>query len=59
MSLIGSVKSFIGMDGDDEYYDDDEYMEDDDEEYEDEPRKRFAPFSSRTSKVVPVRAGSN
>ena len=59
MSFIGSVKNFIGMDDEDEYYDDDEYMEDDDEEYEDEPKRRFSAFSGRTSKVVPVRAGSN
>lgn len=60
MSFINSVKNFIGMDDEDEYYDDDEYMEDDDEEYEDEPKKqRFASFSSRASKVVPVRAGSS
>ena len=59
MSFIGSVKNFIGMDDEDEYYDNDEYMEDDDEEYEDEPKRRFSSFSSRASKVVPVRAGSN
>ena len=59
MSFISSVKNFIGMDDDDEYYDDDEYMEDDGEEYEEEPKRRFSAFSNRTSKVVPVRAGSN
>ncbi len=60
MSFINSVKNFIGMEDDDEYYDD-EYMEDDDEEYEEEPRKqRFSSFANRASKVVPVRAqGSN
>ena len=58
MSFINSVKSFIGMDDEDEYYDDDEYMEDD-EEYDDEPKKRFASFSSRAAKVVPVRSGSS
>ena len=58
MSFISSVKNFIGMDDEDEFYDDDEYMEDDDEEYEDEPKRRFASFS-RASKVVPVRAGSS
>ena len=58
MSFIGSVKNFIGMDDEDEYYDD-EYMEDDGEEYEDEPKRRFTSFSNRASKVVPVRAGSN
>ena len=59
MSFINSVKSFIGMDDDDEFYDDDEYMEDDDEEYDDEPKRRFASFTGRASKVVPVRAGSS
>ena len=59
MSFIGSVKNFIGMDDEDEFYDDDEYMEDDNEEYDDEPKKRFTSFSNRASKVVPVRAGSN
>ena len=59
MSFISSVKNFIGMDDEDEYYDDDEYIEDDDEEYEEEPKRRFASFSNRSSKVVPVRAGSN
>ena len=59
MSFINSVKSFIGMDDEDEYYDD-EYMEEDDEEYDDEPKKqRFASFSGRASKVVPVRSGPN
>ena len=58
MSFIGSVKNFIGMDDEDEYYDD-EYMEDDGEEYEDEPKRRFTSFSNRASKVVPVRTGSN
>ena len=58
MSFINSVKNFIGMDDEDEYYDDDEYM--DDEDYEDEPKKqKFSSFSSRTAKVVPVRSGSN
>ena len=59
MSFIGSVKNFIGMDDEDEYYDDDEYMEDDDEAYEDEHKRRFSAFSGRAAKVVPVRAGSN
>ena len=59
MSFINSVKSFIGMEDEDEYYDD-EYMDEVDEEEEEEPRRqRFSSFSSRASKVVPVRSGEN
>lgn len=58
MSFISSVKSFIGIDDEEEYYDDDEYM-DDDEYYEEEPKKqRFSSFSHRSSRVVPVRTGA-
>ena len=59
MSFINSVKSFIGMDDEDEYYDDDEYMDEDDGEYEEPKKQRFTSFTNRASKVVPVRAGSN
>ena len=59
MSFINSVKSFIGMDDEDEYYDDDEYMDEDDGEYEEPKKQRFTSFTNRAAKVVPVRAGSN
>lgn len=58
MGIINSVKSFIGMEDEEELYDDG-YIENDDEEYEDEPKKRFSSFSNRAAKVVPVRSGPN
>ena len=59
MSFISSIKNFIGMEDEDEYYDDDEYIDEEDEYYDDEPKRKFASFTHRSSKVVPVRAGSS
>lgn len=56
MGFINSVKSFIGMDEEDEYYEDDELIEED-EEYEEEPKKRFSGFTSR-AKVVPINSSA-
>lgn len=56
MSFINSVKNFIGIETEDDYYDDEYYDEEDDIE-EEPPRSRSA---RRTpSKVVPINPGSS
>lgn len=56
MSFINSVKNFIGIDTDDDYYDD-EYYDEGDELEEELPRKAVS--SRRNSKVVPINPGAS
>ncbi len=61
MSFISAVKNFIGIETDDDYYDDEYYDEESElEEEEEQPIKRSAPFSRRSSsKVVPISPGAS
>lgn len=57
MSFINSVKNFIGIETDDDYYDD-EYYDEEDEIEEDEPR-RSRTARRGVSKVVPINPGTS
>ena len=56
MSFINSVKNFIGIDNEDDYYDDDYY--DEEEEIEEDPRRSRTAKRS-TSKVIPLNPGTS
>lgn len=56
MSFLNTVKNFIGMDTDDEYYDDEYYEEDEEFEDEEPPARSFGKRSY--SKVVPMSSAS-
>ena len=58
MSFINSIKNFIGIETEDDYYDDEYYDEED--EIEEDSRPRYgAPFARKsTSKVVPINPGA-
>ncbi len=53
MGFINSVKNFIGVEDEDEYYDDDEYMEDE-EAAEEDRSNRFSSFKRNPARVVPI-----
>ena len=59
MSFINSIKNFIGIETEDDYYDDEYYDEED--EIEEDSRPRYgAPFARKsTSKVVPINPGAS
>lgn len=60
MSFLNTIKSFIGIDTDDEYYDD-EYYDEEDEIEEEEPQDKKNPFTAKktASKVVPINPGAS
>ncbi len=58
MSFLNTIKNFIGMETDDEYYDDEYYDEEDEIEEESQPKKSFAQKKA-ASKVVPINPGSS
>lgn len=59
MSFWNTLKSFVGIDTDEEYYDDEYYEEE--EEAEEEPRAKKSSFNAKksTSKVVPINTGAS
>lgn len=60
MSFINSIKNFIGIETDEEYYDDEYYDEGDEIEEEEEEPKRSSRISRKnTSKVVPINPGTS
>lgn len=60
MSFWNTVKSFMGMETDDDYYDD-EYYDEEDEIEEEEPQVKKNPFAAKktASKVVPINPGAS
>lgn len=59
MGFVNSIKNFIGIETDEEYYDD-EYYDEGDEIAEEEEPKRSAKVSRKSaSKVVPINPGSS
>lgn len=60
MSFINSVKNFIGIETEEDYYDDDYYDEEDEIEEEPLHRKVQTPSARKTaSKVVPINPGAS
>ena len=61
MSFINSIKNFIGIETDDDYYDDEYYDEENeiDEEDDDEPRRSPRIARKSAAKVVTLNPGSS
>ncbi|MBQ6559053.1 MAG: cell division protein SepF [Clostridia bacterium] len=59
MSFVNSIKNFIGIETDEEYYDDEYYDEGDEIEEDDEPRRSAKVSRKGASKVVPINPGSS
>ncbi len=61
MSFINSIKNFIGIETEDDYYDDEYYDEENEIEEEELPQsKRSLSFSRKSSsKVVPINPGAS
>lgn len=59
MSFLNTIKNFVGIETDEDYYDDDYY--EDEEELEEEPiPRRTASFGRKnSSKVVPINPGAS
>lgn len=58
MGFINSVKNFIGIGTEEDYYEDEYY--DEENEIEDEPQPRKSSFTRKsTSKVVPINPGAS
>lgn len=58
MSFLNSVKNFIGIETEDDYYDD-EYYDEEEEIEESQPKRTFASRKSGTQKVVPLNTGAS
>lgn len=60
MSFINSIKNFIGIETDDEYYDDEYYDEENEiEDEDDEPRRSSRIGRKSAAKVVTLNPGSS